>query len=102
MFTFCGDPRGKYANILGIISGIARGSNQTALGHKFYEATRFLFPKSSRPYLHGEIVGVGLLLQNYFNGEEGNNEYLVSLMKKYGMPHTVSGVGASLSGEFFE
>jgi len=40
-------------------------------------------------------------LQNYFNVEEGNKEYLVSLMKKYGMPHTVSGVGASLSGEFF-
>lgn len=49
-----------------------------------------------------EIVCVGLLLQNYFNGEEENNEYLVSLMKKYGMPHTVSGVGASLSGEFFK
>ncbi|MBO5269319.1 MAG: iron-containing alcohol dehydrogenase [Clostridia bacterium] len=28
----------------GVISGIARGSNQTALAHKFYENTRYLFP----------------------------------------------------------
>ena len=28
----------------GVISGIARGSNQTALGHKFYESARALYP----------------------------------------------------------
>ena len=42
----------------GVISGIARGSNQTALGHKFYEITRALYPTESKPYLHGELVGV--------------------------------------------
>ena len=51
----------------GVISGIARGSNQCALAHKFYETTRTLFPEAAKPYLHGEIVGVGLLLQNHFN-----------------------------------
>ena len=44
---------------------------------------RFLFPESSKPYLHGEIVGVGLLIQNHFNGEEENNKMLLELMKKY-------------------
>ena len=66
----------------GVISGIARGSNQCALGHKFYEITRKLFPEASLPYLHGEIVGVGLILQNHFNGEEENNIRLIELMKK--------------------
>ena len=85
----------------GVISGIARGSNQTALAHKFYEMTRLLFPESSKPYLHGEIVGVGLLLQNHFNDEESNNEYLISLMKSHSMPCRPSDVGADMSEESF-
>ncbi len=85
----------------GVISGIARGSNQTALGHKFYETTRKLYPDESKPYLHGEIVGVGLLLQNYFNGEEENNAFLLQLMKEYGMPSGIEGVGVKASAENF-
>ena len=77
----------------GVISGIARGSNQTAVAHKFYEATRVIFWEESRGYLHGEIVGIGLLLQNAFNGEKENNRELLALMKKYGMPHSISDVG---------
>lgn len=86
----------------GVISGIARGSNQTALAHKFYEMTRRLFPESARPYLHGEIVGVGLLLQNHYNGEEQSNEYLLALMKQYGMPCCAADVGVEMSDEAFE
>lgn len=85
----------------GVISGIARGSNQTALAHKFYEITRLLFPESSKPYLHGEIVGVGLLLQNHYNGEESNNAYLTSLMKAHSMPCHPADVGADVSEEYF-
>ena len=38
--------------------------------------------------LHGEIVGVGLLLQNLFNGEKENNTELLRFMKNNGMPYT--------------
>ena len=86
----------------GVISGIARGSNQTALAHKFYEMTRLLFPESSRPYLHGEIVGVGLLLQNHYNGEESSNDHLISLMKSHAMPYRPSDVGADVSETSFD
>ena len=86
----------------GVISGIARGSNQTALGHKFYETTRFLFPDSARPYLHGEIVGIGLLLQNKFNNEPENNNFILNLMNKYNMPSKVSEIGVDLSEESFD
>ena len=34
----------------------------------------------------GEIVGVGLILQNLFNGEAENNKPFIALMKKHGMP----------------
>lgn len=79
----------------GVISGIARGSNQTALGHKFYDSTRKMFFNEARQYLHGEIVGVGLLLQNHYNGEESNNDFLFSLMKKYNMPSNICQIGLS-------
>lgn len=72
----------------GVISGIARGSNQTALGHKFYEITRALYPVESKPYLHGELVGVGLLLQNEYNGEREKNTEILAFMKQYGMPYS--------------
>lgn len=85
----------------GVISGIARGSNQCALAHKFYETTRTLFPETARPYLHGEIVGVGLLLQNHFNGEEGNNTALLELMEKNGMPYRVEDIGIAKTEETF-
>lgn len=86
----------------GVISGIARGSNQTALAHKFYETTRYLFPETARPYLHGEIVGVGLLLQNRFNGEPEENAVMLDWMKTYGMPRRITDVGIDPSKEFFE
>ncbi len=90
-----------FANIAatGVISGIARGSNQCALAHKFYEGTRAMFFEESRSYLHGEIVGVGLLLQNYFNGETENNDFLLKLMKKYNMPCCLSDIGVPVSQE---
>lgn len=85
----------------GVISGIARGSNQCALAHKFYETTRTLFPESARPYLHGEIVGVGLLLQNHFNGEEENNTALLELMKKNNMPYRLEDIGVDKTEEIY-
>ena len=88
--------------VTGVISGIARGSNQTALAHKFYETTRILFHGESRPYLHGEVVGIGLLLQNKFNGEDEGNRELSELMKKYGMPCRLSDIGVEPSREALE
>lgn len=85
--------------VTGVISGIARGSNQTALAHKFYEGTRAMFFKESKNYLHGEIVGVGLLLQNYFNGEEEKNKFIIDLMKKYNMPCNLSDIGITFNKE---
>ena len=86
----------------GVISGIARGSNQCALAHKFYETTRVLFPETAKPYLHGEIVGVGMLLQNHFNGVPENNDALQALMKQHGMPSCITDVGVELSEEMFQ
>ena len=86
----------------GTISGIARGSNQCALAHKFYENSRYLYFDECKPFLHGEIVGVGLLLQNHFNGETKENERLLALMHKYGMPYAVPSLGLPCTEESLE
>ena len=86
----------------GVVSGIARGSNQCALAHKFYELTRTLYPEKARPYLHGEIVGIGLLLQNHFNNEVEENDLLLTLMKKYDMPSSVTDIGVDKTDEMLE
>lgn len=86
----------------GVISGIARGANQCALAHKFYENSRYLYFEESRAFLHGEIVGVGLLLQNQFNGELEENEPLLSLMREYGMPFSVPSLGIPCTEESLE
>ena len=86
----------------GVISGVARGSNQSALAHRFYETTRTLYPERAKPYLHGEIVGVGLLLQNHFNGEEENNAALLKLMKKHKMPCCIEDVGVEKTEEMYQ
>ena len=86
----------------GVISGIARGSNQCALAHKFYESTRTLFHEEAKPYLHGEIVGVGLLLQNFFNGEEESNASLTELMQANNMPSKITDIGIDGSEETLE
>ena len=85
----------------GVISGIARGSNQCALAHKFYEITRVLFNAEAREFLHGEIVGVGLLLQNHFNGECDENDELLAVMTRYAMPARARGVGVRCDEESF-
>lgn len=86
----------------GVISGVARGSNQSALAHRFYETTRTLYPERAKPYLHGEIVGVGLLLQNHFNGEEANNAALRQLMKRHNMPCCIEDVGVERTEEMYQ
>ena len=44
-------------------------------------------------------VGVGLLLQNHFNGEEANNAALLELMKKHDMPCCIEDVGVERTEE---
>lgn len=70
----------------GMVSGIARGMYQAAMAHAFYEVIRTLFPQNSKPWLHGEIVGVGLRLQELYAGNLPEAEQLTALMRELGMP----------------
>lgn len=77
----------------GLVSGIARGLYQAALGHAFYEAVRTLYPAESKPYLHGEVVAVGLILQEKYLHHEQAADLLRDFMTEAHMPVTLQGIG---------
>lgn len=77
-----------------VVSGFSSGSNQLALAHGLYDFMRRNFAKASSPYLHGEIVAVGIILQHAFNGE--SKEFLdefKNLMTQMDLPTTLSEIG---------
>ncbi len=87
--------------VTGVISGIARGSTQTALGHKFYETARALYPEQTRAYLHGELVGIGLLWQSDYIGEPERSKELLAFMRAYGLPQSPAAAGIPMGKESF-
>lgn len=81
--------------LTGVVSGLARGVGQTALAHKIYEMARTYYPMEVKDYLHGEIVAIGLLVQNYYNGK-GNSAEADAFREKlseYHMPLSLSELG---------
>ena len=81
--------------LTGVISGLARGSNQCALAHAIYESARTLYPREVYSALHGELVAIGLILQTAYNGD-GSAEEFAARMRRLGMPTRLSEVGVTL------
>ena len=44
--------------VTGVISGVSKGSNQCALGHRFYEEIRTYFYHEAKDFVHGELVAM--------------------------------------------
>lgn len=83
----------------GVISGMARGSNQCAIAHKIYENLRTLFPVTVSGYLHGEMVAIGLLVQLYYNGRENEVDAFRAGMLSHGMPVSLADLGVEPAEE---
>lgn len=79
--------------LTGMISGITKGKGQTALAHALYNGVRKFFPEQSRPYLHGEIVAVGLLAQCLYNHKPEQREQLLDMMRQLNVPCSLSELG---------
>ena len=79
--------------ITGVISGLARGSNQTAIAHKVYESSRTLYPDIVHDYLHGELVAIGLIAQLYYNGEPEKAAALRVRLHDDSLPASLHDVG---------
>ncbi len=89
--------------VTGVISGLARGSNQCAIAHKVYEVSRSLYPEIVYPALHGELVAIGLICQLAYNGErEEKVKAFSAQMKSLGMPISLTDVGINADDECME
>ena len=92
--------------LTGAISGLARGSNQSALAHKIYETSRTLRPGTVRDYLHGELVAIGMIVQIAYNdgGDCSRAGEFRKLLAGYSMPLSLKELGlpASDAGAFYD
>lgn len=67
------------------VGGYLSGTKQLALAHTFYDAIRMYFTKECKDYLHGELVGTGLLIQLKYNNDPCIKEFK-SMLIKGGIP----------------
>ena len=85
----------------GLVGGIGGEKCRTAAAHAIHNAITQI--DSSKKVLHGEIVGVGILIQLKLEELKNNNklanqsiEQLVILMKKLNLPTTISELGINV------
>lgn len=88
--------------LTGIISGLSRGVGQSAIAHDLYYQLRYLFTADVQKSLHGEMVGLGIIPQLYYNGEVEKCEPFRAFLKKLGAPTCLSETGFKLEGDNFE
>ena len=85
----------------GLIGGIGGGKCRTAAAHAIHNAITQI--PSSHKFLHGEIVGVGILLQLRLEEMKNNNnlanqliKQLLELMKVLNLPTTIGELGINV------
>ena len=77
----------------GIVSGIAGGSRQVALAHRFYFFARQRVPETGRRFTHGELVAVGLVMQHAYNGKPDAAAALAARLRGWGLAASVAELG---------
>jgi glycerol dehydrogenase-like iron-containing ADH family enzyme len=82
-----------------MISALSRGVGQSAVAHELYYQARYLFTKDSLKSLHGEIVGVGMIMQLYYNDTPGLIAPYVEMLTRLHAPTCLSEVGIAPTAE---
>lgn len=88
--------------VTGNIANITRSFRQSALAHMFYYGIRTYYTEEAKAALHGEIVGVGLFLQLFYNQMGQEAKRLAGFMKGIGMPLMPEEIGVTATQETFE
>ncbi len=77
-----------------LVSGFAAGRGQLAIAHGVYNNMRNYFTEQARPFLHGELVAVGILVQMHFNGSSlAEVDAVRDLMISMNMPASLHEIG---------
>jgi len=77
----------------GLISGLANGSRQCAVAHKFYLYVRTAFTREAADFLHGELVAIGLIAQLAYNGEPDASEKFRERLRRLSLPASLNDLG---------
>lgn len=85
----------------GLISGLMQGKGQAALAHVFYNFLRGQFPET-KDFYHGEMVGVGLLLEARWNRDEKLEKRLKRFLVEMDIPKNLHDLGLMREEEIFE
>lgn len=80
------------------VGGYLSGTKQLALAHTFYDALRMYFTDECSEYMHGELVGIGLLIQLKYNNDPCLEEFRNMLIKS-NIPTTLQELGIEASDE---
>ena len=86
----------------GIVSGIAGGSRQVALAHRFYFFARQRAPETGRNFTHGELVAVGLVMQHAYNGKPDEAAALAARLRGWGLAASVAELGLPVGPDELE
>ena len=104
-----GEPTPRLQNVFfasivgaGIVSGIAGGSRQTAIGHRFYYFERTHRPADAARFTHGELVAVGLVMQLAYNGHPDESRKLATRLRGWGLAASVGELGFPYGPEEYE
>lgn len=86
--------------LTGVISGLSGGNGQLQIAHHFHNALKELYPEQMHRYLHGELVGTGILVQMVYNGNTPEEiEAVRQWMRDLRIPVKVEEYGVRLSQE---
>ncbi len=93
-----------FASIVGagIVSGIAGGSRQTAIGHRVYYYERTQRPAEASRFTHGELVAVGLVMQQAYNGHPEESAKLAERLRGWGLAASIGELGFPTDEAEFE
>lgn len=79
--------------LTGIISGLSRGVGQTDIAHDFYYLIREFFTAQALNFYHGELVGIGCILQLIYDGRAAACDEWTLFLSEHGVPTTLRGIG---------
>lgn len=82
--------------VTGVVNGLSKGSNQSAVAHRFYEECRSFFYDETKDFLHGELVALGLLVQLSYTGSDPAP--VLRKLEHMKLPVCLSDIGVPLSG----
>lgn len=86
--------------LTGVISGLSRGARPIQLAHGFHNAMKRQFPAEMRRFMHGELVGAGILIQMGCDAHTADEiEYVRQWMRALAIPVSIREYGVKLTPE---